>query len=231
MRLAKLIHPSLAALLVLVAPALAADPLTNGLVAYWPLNKLQGDTVKDVGPKGYDAMAEELKLVEGRGAKVAAFDGLKSGMIAPNEPEFDITGDYSVSFWIRVDPDVAKDGPIVAQPGFSISNFKGTIRVTFRSSKYPSTGYADLMGPTIKDGAWHHVVFSYDSTAGIGQLFVDVNDAGTGKFPHLPEEKDTTTIGWHGRFRFQGELSDLRIYARYLDERDVAKLNNAPLPN
>lgn len=225
----KIVSVVLACSFLPVAPLWSADSLAEGLVARWPLNKLAGEKVKDLGPKGHDAMAEEVKLVEGRGGRVMAFDGVKSGILLPDEPDFEIKGDYGVSFWVRVDPGTEKDGPIFAQPDFSISNFKGGIRVTFRHPEYPKTGYADKMGPKINDGAWHHVVFSYKGKTGAGELFVDAQEAGTGTFPHKPEVGGPTTVGKFGRFHFQGELSDLRVYSRTLDLGDVADLNNAKL--
>jgi len=221
--------PLVAACLLLQAPALWADSLNDGLVAHWPLNKLHGETVKDLGPKHYDATAEEVNLVEGRGTRVMAFDGAKSGVLVPDEPAFEITGDFSVSFWVRIEPDTVKDGPMYAQPEFAISNFKGGLRVTFRHPDYSKTGYADAMGPKLNDGAWHHVVFALDAHDGEAVLYVDGLEAGAGKFPHLPEVKGPTTIGTYGRFHFEGELSDLRVYARTLDSGDVGKLNSAKI--
>lgn len=225
----KIVSVVLACSFLPVASLWSADSLAEGLVARWPLNKLAGEKVKDLGPKRHDAMAEKVTLVDGRDSRVMAFDGLKSEMRLPDEPEFEIKGDYGVSFWVRVEAGSENGGPIYSQPGFSIKNFKGGMRVTFQHPDYSKTGYADLMGPKINDGAWHHVVFSYKGKTGAGELFVDAQEAGVGSFPHKPEVGGATTVGFDGRLHFQGELSDLRVYSRTLDLGDVADLNNAKL--
>jgi hypothetical protein len=225
----KIVSVVLACSFLPVAPLWSADSLAEGLVAHWPLNKLAGEKVKDLGPKRRDAMAEDVTLVEGRDGRVMAFDGKKSEMRPPDEPEFEIKGDYGVSFWVKVEPGSENSGPIYSQPGFSIKNFKGGIRVTFQHPDYSKTGYVDLMGPKINDGSWHHVVFTLKGRTGAGELFVDAQEAGAGSFPHRLEEAGVTTVGFDGRLHFQGELSDLRVYSRALDSGDVADLNNAKL--
>jgi hypothetical protein len=203
-----------------------AGPLTEGLIAHYPMNDLQGDMVKDVSPQGRDAMANVVEVVEGRGGRVFAFDGQKSEMFLPDEREFEITGDYGVSFWIRGEAGDVVGGPIYSQPGFTIANFKGNVRVTVRHPEYPNTGYADLMGPSINDGEWHHVVFSYTCSTGDAVLFLDGQEAGSRLFPHKPEVSAPTTVGFAGRSHLKGELSDLRVYSRALGVDDVAALNS-----
>jgi len=218
-----------ACLLLPLAPALLADSLNDGLIAHWPLNAVQGETLKDLGPGKHDALAEEVKLVEGRGDRVMAFDGVKSKILLPDDPAFEIKGDYGVSFWVRVEPETESSGPIYTQPGFSIKVFKGGIRVTFQHPEYGRTGYADLMGPKLNDGSWRHVVFSYKGKTGLGELFVDAQEVGAASFTHKPEAGGPTTVGHSGRFHFRGELSDLRVYSRPLELEDVGELNNAKI--
>jgi hypothetical protein len=204
-----------------------ANPLNEGLIAHYPMNDLDGDMIKDVGPNARSAMVENVDLVDGRGGRVLAFDGQKSKVFLPDDQEFEITGDSSVSFWIRVEAGDEHVGPIYAQPGFTIANFKGSLRVTVRHPEYPNTGYADLMGPHINDGEWHHVVFSYTGSTGDAVLFLDGQEVGSRQFPHKPEVSSPTTVGFSGRSFLKGELSDLRVYSKALGVDAVAALNVA----
>lgn len=222
--------PALLALsFVLVVTNLSAASLKDGLTAHWPLNDLRGEHIKDVSGHGRDATGSEVLIVDGRGGKVMAFNGLNSEFYVPDEAVFEVTGDYGVSFWMRVDADSEKDGPIYAQPSFGIANFRGALRVTFRNPEYPGTGYADLFGPKINDGEWHHVVLSYRAEDGETVLFLDAQEVKRRVFAHKPEVSAPTTVGFAGRSYFAGDLSDLRVYARPLDLVDVAALFNAKL--
>lgn len=204
--------------------------LKEGLVAHWPLNRIDGEMVKDLGPRHLDALGQSLNVVEGRGGKVIAFDGQSSGLVLPDDSELEVKGDYSVSFWVRIPAETKKDGPIFAQPSFAIYNFKGGLRVTVRNPEFGNTGYADHMGPKIDDGEWHHVVFTFDGDTGQTGLYVDRTEVMSGNFAHKPEVSRPTTVGFFGRFRFEGEISDLRVYSRTLSEAEVVELNEIPLP-
>jgi hypothetical protein len=199
------------------------------LVAQWGLNRLDGDIVPDLGPNGLNAIAESVALVDGRGGKVMAFDGVQSKIQLPDEKAFEVKGDYSVSFCVRVPVDSEKIGPIYTQPSFNIYFFKGNLRVTLMNPAYGTTGQGDLMGPKINDGEWHHVVFSYTGNTGEAFLFLDGQLVETVTFTHPPEVSFPTTVGASGRGRFEGELSDLRVYSRVLDQVDATALGDAPL--
>jgi len=222
------LSPALAALALAFAVSnVSAASLKDGLTAHWPLNEIRGEKIKDVSGHGHDATGDQVKIVAGRDGKVMAFDGLKSTVYVPEDPVFEMTGDYGVSFWMRVDAGSEKGGPIYAQPGFSIADFKGSLRITFRHPEYPNTGYADLFGPKTNDGDWHHVVFSYSGADGGTVLFLDGQEVKRSVFAHKPEVSAPTTVGFSGRVHFSGDLSDLRVYSRQLDLLDAAALLNA----
>ena len=207
----------------------SAASLTDGLIAHYPMNQLDGDTLRDASGKERDAFVEHVECVPGRGGHVFAFDGKLSKISLPEDSAFEVTGDYGISFWMRVPVDSAIGGPIYAQPSFKITDFRGTLRITFQNPAYPGTGYGDLMGPKMNDGEWHHIVFSYKGDGGEADLFIDGQDLGRRKFAHKPEVSTPTTVGFAGRFHFTGELSDLRVYSRTLDLEDAAALFNAKL--
>jgi hypothetical protein len=207
-----------------------ADTLQTGLEGHWPLDRLEGDNTPDISKHKRDAAAVSVNLTPGRDGSVMAFNGKQSMLFLPDEPAFEVTGGYSVSFWVRVPVEGGSDAPIFAQPGFSISTFRGTLRVTIRNPEYPKTGYSDLMGPQINDDTWHHVVFTYSPDSGEGLLYIDSQEALSRPFLHKPEVSAPTTIGGFGRFFFTGELSDLRIYSRVLEYAEVDQLRNTKLP-
>lgn len=209
-----------------VASGLFANTLAEGIIAHYPMNEIsEGGIVQDVSGNDRAAQGDHIALVDGLGGKVFAFDGVSSVLHMPEDQAFDVTGDYSVSFWMRVESGSEGVGPIYAQPDFAIKSFKGSIRVTFSGPDYQPHGYGDLMGPEINDGEWHHVVLSYMAETGETVLFLDTVEVERVTFAHKPVVTYPTTVGKVGRSFFQGELSDLRIYSRSLDTLDVMDLN------
>ncbi len=205
----------------------AADSETD-LVARWPMNDAGSRKMSDVGPHKLIGITEEVESHEGRGGKVFRFDGAKSKVELPQNSLLEFKGSFGISFWIRVD--AGTDGPILANPNFSIRVFRGIIRVTFRNTSYPTTGYADLMGPQVDNGEWHHVVFSYNADTGESFLYLDGQQEARQKFAYPPEAADPTTVGFYSRFYLKGELSDLQIYARPLDLDGAVRLMEMKLP-
>jgi hypothetical protein len=211
--------------------ALQATPIQEDLVAHYPMNEMSGDRIQDASKNKRDAVGEFINVVDGARGKVFSFDGKASKMFLPDDPAFEVKGNYSVAFWVRLEPGEQKGGRIYAQPSFAITNFRGTLRATLSHPEYGRTGYADLMGPAINDGKWHHVVVSYQADKGNLSLFVDgVLEKSNGSFIHKPEKSAPTTVGFFGRSFFNGELSDLRVYSRPLDVVDATGLYQSTAP-
>lgn len=210
------------------ASAVFANTLTDGLIAHYPMNEISGDgLVEDVSGNDRTAFGEQIEVVDGLNGKVFAFDGVQSVILMPEDQAFDVTGDYSVSFWMRVESGMEGIGPIYGQPDFSITNFKGTLRITFRSPEYVPTGFGDLMGPAVNDGEWHHVVLTYSAETGETVLFMDTVEVARVTFAHQPVVTFPTIVGKYARAFYQGEMSDLRVYSRPLDPMEVMELNEA----
>ena len=208
-----------------VVSGVCANSLTDGLIAHYPMNEY-GENVQDLSGNDRAAYAEYIEIVDGLGGSVFAFDGEKSIISLPEDPAFEITGDYSVSFWVRVEAGSAYIGRIFAQPDFSITSFKGNLRVTVSNPEIPRTGYGDIMGPEINDGEWHHVVLTYAAN-GEAVLFLDTEEVERGVFAYKPAVSTPTKIGSFGRNFFKGELTDLRVYSRVLDGADVVALRDS----
>lgn len=201
----------------LAASGALANPLTEGLVAHYPMTEMIGDSIPDVSGNDRGAFGDFIEVVDGLGRKVFAFDGANSVMHLPEDEALEIRGDFSIAFWVRVPEGLEQAAPIYAQPDFKISDSKGTLRVGFSHPEYGRTGYADLMGPRINDGEWHHVTFTYAGETGAAFLFVDGMEVATKVFLHKPEVSLPTTVGLFKRTYFTGELSDLRIYSKALE--------------
>jgi hypothetical protein len=105
-------------------------------------------------------VAHSVEVVDGRGSRVAAFDGVGSSISLPGDEALEMTGDYGVSFWVRVNQGCEKNAPILAQPDFVIAMFKGTLRVKVANTAYEKTGRRDIMGPSVNDWKWHHAGFT-----------------------------------------------------------------------
>lgn len=211
----------------LSASGVFANRLADGLIAHYPMTE-PGDNVQDVSGNDRNAYAEFVEIADGLGGNVFAFDGKKSVIFLPEDPAFEITGDYSVSFWMRVDPGSTYVGRMYSQPDFAITSFKGSLRVTVSNPEIPGTGYGDIMGPEINSGEWHHVVFTF-AADGEAVLFLDGDEVERGTFAYKPAVSTPTQVGAFGRTFYQGALSDLRVYSRVLDGADVADIRDLKL--
>ena len=86
-----------------------------------------------------------------------------------------------------------------------------------------------LTGPTVNDGAWHHVALTYTS-GGTTTLFVDGSSVQSGNAPSFTTSTQALRIGesidtfWGN---FQGSLDDVRIWNRILSSSEISSLNSA----
>ena len=91
---------------------------------------------------------------------------------------------------------------------------------------------------TLAPDEWHHVAFSQeaiddDPASYTQRLYVDGELVATGD---LPPQNRTPIVGYIGAFDserslFEGEIDELRVYARLLDDQEVLQLASAEEPS
>lgn len=218
------------AFLLLLLPLLVcayAQPVTEGLVAYYPLdghgqdasgNALHGTVTSALsGPDRF-----------GRSNSALQFDGSSSFIDCGNPAAFNFSSNFTLSAWVWVNSPgnyiIAKYLPgSPASPSSYGLGTEGSSRVYgFVSGTQP--GYTDLSGgPSLANAEWHAVALTYERSVGL-KLFVDGASVTAASTPDLSAFVNSVplmigrTAG--GQF-FHGSIDEVRIYNRALSASEI----------
>ncbi|HIL68235.1 MAG TPA: LamG domain-containing protein [Verrucomicrobia bacterium] len=226
-------------------------PLGNGLVAYWPLNEIQGTKTPEL-VNGYDMDLTNLTdehVVEGFKGNAFEFSNtdqrLLSRVHAPND---DLPANkhesFTLSMWSNVQGTGQNDLRLFSEgdaedsnPLFNIGTHNGgtsgAVDLFFRQSGWSTVGHI-FSTQEPYDGTWHHVAFVQDN--GVRSLYVD------GVLDQLEiaakEEGDwrvsNTTIGGILRASashwVSGAIDDVAIWKRALSPTEIASVISDGVP-
>ncbi|MBM3878772.1 MAG: hypothetical protein FJ387_03495 [Verrucomicrobia bacterium] len=237
---------------VLVVNPIPAPNLTNGMVAYWPLDEVLGIKTPDL-VSGYDMELENLTaadLVAGKWGKAMSFDnGRKTLLKRIDQPGEDLPiyqhPDFSVSLWVngasgQVDRRVFSEGSTKStQQLFNIgthsSGADGTVDSYIRSDTGGTGGHRYSIA-TAFDSTWRHIAYVQRDIGGtmIGTFYIDgVKDDGALN-PVRPLTLDTTTIGGILRASasawFTGWIDDVAVWNRALTAAEAQQLATQVTP-
>ncbi|MCP4839633.1 MAG: LamG domain-containing protein, partial [Planctomycetes bacterium] len=165
-------------------PHKADSGLINGLIGYWPLDEIQGETTPDV-ISGYDmnmTNIDDSNVVDGKYGNAFSFANADQTLLwRKNEEGDDLPANqhdsFTVSFWSKVDGTGQNDLRL-----FSESNTQGNNTPLFNigTKNNGSNGTIDIYirgiggGPIVGhifstaepfDDEWHHVVFVQEDLA------------------------------------------------------------------
>ncbi len=149
--------------------------------------------------------------------RAAHFAGTASSYLAvPPDPTLDLTGSYTIEFWIR--PERAIDGSAET--------------LVERRNGSAGEGYTVYLGPdgkialrnnnltylistrSLTDGVWTHIAARYDSAAQTASIYfngsLDTSSAATLGDPNPSADSVTIGTGFNGPFK--GDLDDVRIW-------------------
>jgi thioredoxin len=217
----------------------ASDDSGAHLVAYYPLMRERGITVRDESGNGHDGAAQgPLEWIDGPMGYGQAlyFDGgnpartwLDCGTWDPSAG----TGQLTIALWVRWDgpiPDVWQD-IIVKRDHW---NEQGTEEMWVmgihanshaigfnRSRVFPPCG--DRVLPL---GQWSHVSVTFDGATMV--FYIDAEETGRGRFSFGPKTDSALLIaagmlsGWGG---FHGALDEIRLYNKALSPEDIESLS------
>jgi hypothetical protein len=150
--------------------------LSKGLVAYWPLDEVQGDKTPDL-INGYDLELLNLTaddLVEGQKGNAFSFSNENNTLLsrvhdAADELPANKHESFTISMWSQVDGNGQNDLRVFSEgntanntPLFNIGTdnggVSGAIDLYIRQGGWPTVGYIYSTAEPY-DGEWHHVVF------------------------------------------------------------------------
>jgi hypothetical protein len=206
----------------------------NPAAAWW-------STTVDGGPVPDLVAGNDLVL----GAGVTVGRGVMTltgtGEAVAGGPAVDTTASFTVSAWVRP-TDLDGDGAVLSQDGSSESAFRLMYRAEADAWCFATT-QADLPpDPTLYPacastppvlGVWTHLAGVYDAGAGMLRLYVDGALAGSLAFAAPWAAEGPFVVGRAQkaalpRYRFSGDIADVRAWPRALDAVGLAALATLP---
>lgn len=137
---------------------------------------------------------------------------------------------FSVEFWLRTNGNQADAASIITTP------FSGTSKINYACYFVNATttitcgmwnaGWSGQITSSITDGAWTHVIYSFDNSSTTATLFVNGISVGTASgaaSPGVSAGFDGLLIGrrWDSAKYFKGDIASIRIYNRALSSSEV----------
>jgi hypothetical protein len=212
----------------------AAEVYHKGLVGRWTFEKTsKSGKFPDVS--GSDLHGEtvgDARIVEDtERAKVLRLDGNGDYVDCGNHGQFDITGEITVSAWIKVE-DFDKDWQAIVVKGDSwwLKRYGDTNTVGFSyrywdQARKGGGRFTRKLSRNVNDGKWHHVV----AVRGLGHLrmYLDGNIGCTCPCNSKDITVDNGSLWIGGRFlrrpeqEWKGLIDDVRIYNYALTDAEI----------
>ena len=229
------------------------DPLTQGLVAHWPLDEVRGTRTPDI-VNGYDMDLRNMSadnVVDGKIGNAFSFDNAQQTILTRVHADGeDLPAQqhesFTVSFWANVNFEGQNDLRVFSEgsttdgnPLFNIGTHNGgadgSVDIFIRNGP-TEVNHAHSEALPFDGQDWHHIVFVEE--AGVRTLYIDgerdsisdsIADRASEIFP-----VNNTSIG--GILRSDtcclvtGLIDEVAIWKRPLDSSEVQRLNVIGVP-
>lgn len=215
--------------------------LADGPVAYWPMDEASGTTVKDVVGASAMTLSGTYTLASagpfpevGQAGKAIVWDGSSGkGSVADNAA-LSVTGAITLETWIKTS---AASGIFLckavtpfgnlADRCYEMDMLSNTIYFVL-GNRSSTTTTAAIAATGINNGAWHHLVGTWDGTTGAGKqvLYVDGVSVATGSptITSISDTADALTVGKPNgvnNFPLNGSQAHAAIYNKALTSDQV----------
>jgi len=206
---------------------------TGRIVGWWKFDRIEGRIAADSSGSGQDG-----KLVEGaciisepERSNVLSLDGEGDYVSCGRDLRFDITGEITISAWVKVNKFDKRWQTIIAKgdTAWRLQRNRDTDNFAFSCTglDVPGDQYSTVRGKKgVNDGKWHHTVGVYDGKRIClyidGELDVSANATGS-----INTNSWEVLIGENaerpGRF-WNGLIDDVRVYSYALSEAGIKAL-------
>ncbi len=231
--------------------AFPSPNLTNGLVAYWPLDTIAGAKTPDL-VSAYDLTINNMgssNLVAGKWGSALSFSAASSQYARRIHNASDALpayprSNFTVSFWAKAP--VAASGWAFAEAS-TLNNFPAfcmgmlntpSLDGFVRDNSGNPSGDHRLSAASFWDDAWHHAVWVQRDVGGTpkAQLYIDgVLDTANNLNPRYPVTPNNTALGAFARATpaqfYTGLIDEVAIWERPLSAAEVAILTTGYITN
>ncbi len=240
------------ALYELDKPQAPAPDINNGLIAYWPLDNNEAIDLSGYGNNLTNYGAKSVRGVDGIDNTAFDFErpsGDYMGIADNAQNGLDITGDMTLSAWVRPDnlPGDEKDQAVIAKWNWAtdnrsymmgiygrdgVNNFYICISPGGKGAEFGSK--CEGWSYPFESGKWYYLVVAYDMDQGSATGYI--NNVLLGTVTGLPTTvyssnsdvllgKYYGTGGW-----YDGAIDEARIYNRTLTPEEVRALYELDKP-
>lgn len=218
--------------------------IPTDMVAYYPLD---GD-VQDKTGNGHDGTLYNGSFgIDRYGIEnhAVVFDGLYTVVEIPPEGDLDLTGSFSINFYLRGNSDYAHQWILIGKhlvqeckPGTSswilrYHNEQGLFFSVYDQNAECGTAFAQNNPIRLDDDTWHNLSAIYEKTNQSLKFYVDCELAyETSGDMNIQANSNPLTFGnqYFGpeSTAFQGTLDEIRIYSRALAEPELGAFCSTP---
>ena len=162
----------------------------------------------------------------GGAGKALDFDGAGDFVNCGSDSSLEITGDITISAWIKVPLGDTSPGSIFSRLADHSPWYGYTFRVSaFSDGKISflnlGGGWKNSLG-TVNDGNWHYVVVTGDISATSGAFYIDGAQSGTFTFESPGALNANAYIGTDSvSVDFTGIIDEVRVYTRGLEQAEI----------
>lgn len=216
-----------AAILLLLCSTTAMADVSSGLAAYYPFN---GDA-NDASGNGNNGVVHGATLTADRfgNANYAyAFDGVNDYIQTAYSPNLNITGDLTISAWIRTNSGFSKIFSNMQETsphyGYSLGLTDGKLYFQSNNQNLVGTAY-------VNSNSWTHVAVTLSGTTATTYINGTVDASGTTGIPTSSYNTPTIGASITPYYFLNGAMDDVRVYNRALSAAEIQTLYAIPEPS
>lgn len=218
--------------LLFVANVSIANPVEDGLVAYWPFDEGAGKTASDATGNGHNGEFEGApKWVAGKFGTALEFDGDDDHVVVPDDDALDLTDNVTLMAWFSPNDVLTSRRMMVKNDSifviFDFGNSKEGIDFLVK----PNNTSAESTTTDWKVGQWYHFAGTFDGKTMKVYINGKLEGEKANNVPIAPSDKELWIGGddW-GRDtdHFPGKIDEVRLYDKALSEADIQKVMDTP---
>jgi hypothetical protein len=228
--------------------------LTNGIIAYWPLDSIAGVKTPDL-VSAYDLTVNNMgstNVVSGKWGNALSFDKTLSQYARRIHGPGDALPAYSrsnftVSFWAKAPIETgggwvfAESSTLGNNPAFAMGLFNNSnpgLDGFVRSDAGQPAGDHRISATPVWDDTWHNIIWVQHDAGGVpkASLYIDgVLDTANNLNPVYPVTPNNTALASFARATpgqfFSGLIDEVAIWERPLSPAEIALLQTGPITN
>ena len=175
--------------------------------------------------------------------KSIALDGVDDIVDCGNNSSLQITGELSLSAWVKIDSSASGTMSIISKDNlgarcFDLFAYSSSANATRFAIVNSNTFYGVNATTNIKDNSWHHVVGVFKPSTSL-KIYIDGTLEGTNT-TSIPASIDNDTVNitigsilssGNNFFALNGNIDEVAVFNSELSASDVTAIYNSGVPN